>query len=98
MFARVSRYQADPDRLVKGFERTVEPLEQMDGFVRAYFFDDRDSGRAMTLTLWETEAARSASSEWARKAREHAAHDADATIESVENYEVTLTAEKPAMR
>jgi heme-degrading monooxygenase HmoA len=94
VFARVSSYRGDIDRLVEGFERTIEPLEAMDGFVRGLLLADRRGSRGLTVTVWESEAAMSASDEWARKAREHAAHTAAATIESVDTYEIALTAEK----
>jgi heme-degrading monooxygenase HmoA len=98
MFARVSTYQGDTERLLEGFRRTTDPLAQLDGFVRAYFLTDAETGRAVTVTLWDSAAAMSASAEWAGKAREHAAHESGATIESVGSYEVALTAEKPALR
>ena len=98
MFARVSSYQGEIDRLLEGFRRTAEPLMQLEGFARAYFLTDSAAGRAMTVTLWESQAAMEASAEWASKAREHAAHDSNATIESVGSYEVAFTAEKPVLR
>lgn len=98
MFARVSRYQGDTSRLMEGFRRTIEPLEQIEGFSRAYFLTDGSGRRAMTVTLWESEGAMAASAEWANQARQHAAHDSEATIESVESYEVALTAEGAALR
>jgi heme-degrading monooxygenase HmoA len=98
MFARVSSYQGEVERLVDGFRRTTEPLMQLEGFERAYFLTDTEAGRALTITLWDSQAAMEASADWASKAREHAAHDSNATIESVRSYEVALTAEKPAMR
>ena len=98
MFTRVSRYHGDTDALTEGFRRTVEPLEQMDGFVRAYFLTNRGTQHAMTVTIWETEAAMAASADWANRAREHAAHDAGGAVESVESYEVALTAEKAALQ
>lgn len=98
MFTRVSTYKGDTDALTEGFRRTVEPLEQLDGFVRAYFLTKPGARRAMTVTIWETEAAMAASAEWANRAREHAAHDTDGAIESVETYQVALTAEKAALR
>jgi heme-degrading monooxygenase HmoA len=52
----------------------------------------------MTITLWNSQAGMDASADWASKAREHAAHDSGAEVESVESYEVALTAEKPALR
>jgi heme-degrading monooxygenase HmoA len=98
MYARVSTYHGDIERLLEGFRRTTEPLSQFEGFERAYFLTDSGAGKAMTITLWESEAAMAASAEWASKARDHAAHDADATVESVDGYEVALSAKKPAVR
>ncbi len=98
MFARVSTYQGDTERLLDGFHRTTEPLTQLEGFERAYFLTDSAAHRAMTVTLWDSPAAMAASAEWASKAREHAAHESGAAVESVRSYEVSLTAEKPALR
>jgi hypothetical protein len=52
----------------------------------------------MTVTLWESQAAMDASAEWAEKAREHAAHDSGAVVESVTGFQVALIAEKAALR
>jgi heme-degrading monooxygenase HmoA len=98
MFARVSRYHGDTEALTEGFRRTVQPLEEMEGFVRAYFLTNRASNRAVTMTIWETEATMNATAEWASNAREHAARDAGGSVESVESYEIALTAQKAAMR
>jgi heme-degrading monooxygenase HmoA len=54
MFARVSRYHGDSDRLMEGFRHTVEPIEQMEGFVQASFLIDPETSRAVTVTLWGT--------------------------------------------
>jgi heme-degrading monooxygenase HmoA len=97
MFTRVSTYRGDTDSLTAGFRRTVEPLEQMEGFVRAYFLTNPGARRAMTVTIWETEAAMAASAEWANRAREHAARDAGGGVQSVESYQIALTAEKAAL-
>jgi heme-degrading monooxygenase HmoA len=98
MYARVSTYHGETERLLEGFRRTTEPLSQLAGFERAYFLTDSAAGRAMTVTLWESEAAMASSADWANKAREHAAHDSGATVESVDSYEVSLTAAKAATR
>jgi heme-degrading monooxygenase HmoA len=98
MFARVSTYQGETDRLIDGFRRTTQPLTQLEGFERAYFLTDSAAGRAVTVTLWESPAAMAASAEWASKARAHAAHESGAAVESVRTYEVALIAEKPVLR
>jgi heme-degrading monooxygenase HmoA len=98
MFARVSTYQGDTERLLEGFRRTTEPLAQLEGFERAYFLTESAAGRAVSVTLWESQAAMAASADWANKAREHAAHESGAAVESVRSYEVALIAEKSALR
>ena len=98
MFARVSTYQGETDRLLDGFRRTTEPLAQLEGFERAYFLTDSKAGQALTITLWDSQDAMAASADWASKAREHAAHESGAVVESVRGYEVALTAEKPVPR
>jgi heme-degrading monooxygenase HmoA len=95
MFARVSTYQGEIERLLEGFRRTTDPLVQLEGFQRAYFLTDSTVGRALSITLWDSQAAVEASADWADKAREHATHDSGATVESVHTYEVALTAERP---
>ena len=98
MFARVSTYKGDTGRLLEGFRRTTEPLSQLEGFERAYLLTNAATGQAMTVTVWESQVAMDASADWASKAREHATHDSGAAVESVDSYEVALTAEKPALR
>ena len=98
MFARVSTYRGETERLLDGFRRTAEPLMQLEGFERAYFLTDSEAGRAMTVTFWDSASAMAASAEWASKAGEHAAHDSGAAVESVGSYEVALTAEKTALQ
>ncbi|MCW3047224.1 MAG: hypothetical protein JWO74_1508 [Solirubrobacterales bacterium] len=97
MFARVSRYRGDADRLLAGFESVRAELEQLEGFAQAFFLTDRDNSRAMSITLWESEAALQASAERAHRMRTQASEPADASIEAVESYDVPLTV-KPAAR
>jgi heme-degrading monooxygenase HmoA len=97
MFARVSRYSGDADGLAAGFESVSGRLEQLEGFTQAFFLTDRDNARAMSITLWESEAALQASAEAAQRLRADASEPADASIEAVETYDVPLTV-KPAAR
>ena len=95
MFARVSTYRGDdPDQIRQGFEQVRGALEQMEGFVRAHLLVDRDGKRAMTITMWEDRAALDRSAERADQMRRTAAETGRASIESVDAYEVVLTAER----
>ena len=93
MYARISRYRGDAGRLRQGFEGVTAELEKLDGFSHAYFLTDDEHSRAMSITLWSTREALDASAERAHQMRTQATSPSDATIESVESYEVVLTAE-----
>jgi len=92
MFARVATYSGDPDELVRGFDRSLEELAKLKGFSHAYFGVDRSGGRAMSITLWETEAALEGSAESAQRLRSEAAEPSGATIDTVTHFEIALTA------
>ena len=94
MHARVSNYQGDVDRLIEGFERQTHLVRQLDGFARAYLLVDRDGGRALTVTLWESVEALDASASRAAHLREEATETADATIGSVDSYELAFDVER----
>ena len=91
MFARVSTYGGDGDRLLQGFAEVTGPLESMDGFARAYFMVNRESGKGISITVWESEEALNASAAKADELRARGAEAGGATIESVEHYEIGLT-------
>ena len=97
MFARVSSYSVeDAGTLESGFDRATGPLEEMDGFEGAYFLMDRNGGKAMSITLWATEDALTAGVEKANELRRNATADGGGTIDSVDHYEVALTAGRVA--
>jgi heme-degrading monooxygenase HmoA len=96
MHARVSSYQGDVDRLVEGFRRQTGLVRRLDGFARAYLFVDRSVGRAVTVTLWDSEEALDASASRAAQLREEARESAAATIGSVDSYEVAFDVERAA--
>ena len=91
MFARVSTYRAgDGEKLVEGFESVSSELEQVEGFSHAYFLVDRDSGKAVSITLWDTEEALKASQQKADELRQQGASVGGGTIESVGEFEVAM--------
>ena len=95
MFARVSTYQGDPGQIDEGLnyarENILPRVQQVDGFEGVYYLVDRESGKALTITLWESEEALRASEEEANRLRSESAESASATIESVERYEVVIS-------
>ena len=96
MFARVSTYTGDGDRLLQGFADVTAPLEAIDGFSHAYFMVDRDSGKGMSITVWESEDALTASAAKADELRSRGAAAGGAQIDSVQHYEIGLTVGTPA--
>jgi heme-degrading monooxygenase HmoA len=95
MFARVSTYHGDGDRLLEGFADVTEPLQAIEGFSRAYFLIDRENGRGMSITVWDSEEALHASAAKADELRSQATAAGGAEIESVEHYEIGLTVGPP---
>jgi hypothetical protein len=80
MLARTSTWTGSPealDRWVASVNSTVRPfVENLGGNAGVFFLVDRVGGRALTLTLWKTEAAAAASDVAADQSR---ARTVDAT-------------------
>jgi serine phosphatase RsbU (regulator of sigma subunit) len=94
VFARITHYySADPTpywELEEGYRlrvRIQEKQRQMDGYEGSFFFMDRQSGKAITITLWESEEAMQRSEEEVRPLRKEMAGGL-ANIVDVEHYEV----------
>jgi len=99
MIARLSTYDGPADRLadlVGGMEKNRDALRGMDGFVGAYMLVDRSNGTALTVTLWESEAAEAASAAEAARWRRDAADAAAHGIADVHVYEVAVQVKAPA--
>lgn len=96
MHARVSTYQADDaDRLIEGFESVSAQLEQVEGFSHAYFMVDRETGKAVSVTIWDSEEALTASSRKADELRRQGTEPSGASVNSVEHYEISHTVGSP---
>lgn len=55
MYARVSQYRGRPDRVEEGIRHVSgTDISGMEGFRGAYLLVDRQSGEAMTITLWDS--------------------------------------------
>jgi heme-degrading monooxygenase HmoA len=94
MHARVSTYTGPADQYAAGLEKlrdaTVPQLGQVDGFRGVLALIDRGSGKALSITFWESEDALRASAEEATQLREQIAAASSEQIIGVENYEVAL--------
>ena len=107
MFASVSTYQGPPDQIDEGVryaqENIVPTLQEVEGFEGVYLLVDRQSGKVLTITLWESEEAMLASEEEADQLRsEHrgrwdqvpSAEAGGQEDAGVEGYEVALSPER----
>ena len=77
MFARVSRYHGDPGKVKEVFTApSPAELGQTPGYLGAYVLVDEKSGKAITITLWETEEAMHDSIALADRLRQEASDQA----------------------
>ncbi len=94
MFARVSTFQGPPDQTAEGIrvarEQILPVARLQDGFKGIYLLFDHESGRSLSITLWETEEDMRASEEAALRARTESAEATGDVIVGVERYEVAL--------
>jgi heme-degrading monooxygenase HmoA len=91
--ARVSRYQSPPEQVtdaaVDTMNATILPrLFEMDGNRGAILLLDRETGKTMTITLWDSAEAMRASEEKATQLRRDTAQTTSASIGTIEQFEV----------
>ncbi len=93
MYARASTMNGDPakvDESAKMLESTLyAQLEQVDGFRAVVALAQRDTGKSLVVTFWDSEDAMAASEERANQMRSSAAAEIGAEgAPQVERYEV----------
>ena len=92
MHARVSTIQGAPGKVDdvarQAQEQTLPQLQKMDGFKGFVALGDRQSGKMLGVSFWESEEALRASDEAASSVRSAAAETADGIVAGVEEYEV----------
>ncbi len=92
MYARISTLEGSPDEIDHGLryvrENVLPQLQQQDGFEGMIALDDRQTGRTLGVTFWESEEALRASEEAADRLRADSAEAMSDTIAGVERYEV----------
>jgi heme-degrading monooxygenase HmoA len=92
--ARVSIFEGSPDQidemLRQAREQVLPSARQMDGFKGLIALGDRQSGKTLGITFWESEEALRASEEAANRMRGETAEASGEEIAGVERYEVGL--------
>ena len=98
MFARVTRFEGfteQADEAVRvAREQFIPAAQRSGGFEGMYILVDRESGNALSLTLWESTDAMEASEQQADSSRQDAARSSGGSVAKVERYEVTLSPEQ----
>jgi heme-degrading monooxygenase HmoA len=92
MHARVTTIQGAPDKVDdvtrQTQEQTLPQLRQMEGFEGFVALGDRQSGKMLGVSFWESEEALRATEGAVSSVRSKAAETADGVVASVEEYEV----------
>jgi hypothetical protein len=92
MFARVSQFALNPERLQQG-RRAVEDhvipaLRMQAGYSGGLLLGNPESGKVLSVSLWEDEEAMHATDEVSYWFRTFGAEAAGGTVADVETYEV----------
>ena len=91
-FARVSEHHGSPAKVEDGIRQTKSTesdLKSMQGFQHAYLLVDRRSGKAITITLWDSEMTLTRTSSGANSLRESIMRSFGATEQpTVSTFEV----------
>jgi hypothetical protein len=94
MYARTTTIHADPAMLDAGItpirEQVLPAVTQLDGCVGMSMLVDRQSGRCIATTAWESEAAMRDSAERVRPLRDQAVQGLGADSSDIDTWEVAV--------
>lgn len=94
MHARVTRVRGNSETMEAGIahfrDTLLEQLEQMPGFHDAVLMIDREHGDGLAITLWDTEEALRQSEQGADALRTESASQMQASVTSVERFEIVV--------
>jgi heme-degrading monooxygenase HmoA len=91
--SRVSWMDGEPgqtDRMVEVFRNVMPTLESWDGFCSASLLLNRETGRCVITTTWDSRAALEQSRSLADQTRAQAADDSGTRISEVAEFELAL--------
>lgn len=93
MFARVARYEVQPDRTqqaIEAFHAAVTELEGTNGLEGGYVCVDHEDGAIMSMTLWSNRLAMDESERKAASLRQDAAKQVEGRVVSVQSLDVAI--------
>jgi heme-degrading monooxygenase HmoA len=94
VYARISTLEGSPEHIDEGLrqvrENVLPQIQQQEGFKGMVALADRQTGKTLGITFWESEEALKASEEAADRLREGSAEAMSDTITDVERFEVGL--------
>jgi heme-degrading monooxygenase HmoA len=92
--ARMSILEGPLDQIDKGLrhvrEQVLPLMQQQDGFKGFIALADRQSGKVIGVSLWESEQAMQASEEVGDRTRSESVEATGGTVAGVERYEVGI--------
>lgn len=92
MFARVSTFKTGPDTVSDApSEDIVRRALEVPGCLGIYYLNGKETGKDLSITLWESEEAMTASRELANKIRAEASAAEKTQIVAVEEFDVTVS-------
>jgi heme-degrading monooxygenase HmoA len=103
MFARIGTWQGSPEDLenwVARADEVVKPKVQQQPGLAAYWLVDREGGKGLTITLWESEEAMRTSEEFRSENQTHtsSATGAGVRTERFEIFDHTKGAQRTRQR
>lgn len=101
MYARTTTVQADPSKIDDGIanirDEVTPAITAMDGCVGMSMLADRESGRCIATSSWESEEAMRKSADQVRSLRDGAERALGASSSTVETWEVAVVHRDHAM-
>lgn len=92
MFARVSTYKTGPETTSDApTEETLKRVLEIPGCRGIYFLNGKESDKALSITLWDTEETLTASQQAANSIRADTSKEQKIQILEVEEFEVTAS-------
>ena len=92
MFARVTVVEGSPDKIEQGIEsyksQVLPAVKSVPGYKAGFLLGDRQTGKGMGISLWESEDARRKGGEAVDEAREATIKAMGGSVPPVEEFEV----------